>query len=165
MKNLEDIAIRNKLKPGDIGYMVYLHGLIYSREYGYGIDFEAYVAKGLYEFYQNYEEGKDRVWICEDDQEIAGCLVLMNRGEAAQLRYFIIRRDYRGIGLGKKLMNLFMDFLKEAGYRSSYLLTSPDLSAATHLYKKYGFTLVEERKSESFDKPDTLHKYEFRFPD
>lgn len=162
--NLDDITIRNQLQPGDIGYVIYLHGMLYSREFGYGIDFEAYVAKGFYEFYQNYEEGKDCVWICEHNQKMVGCLVLMKRGEAAQLRYFIIRPEYRGIGLGKKLMNLYLDFLKEAGYKSAYLLTSPDLGAATHLYKKYGFRLVEEVKSKNFHKPGILQKYELKLP-
>lgn len=162
MTNLEDIAIRNELRPGDIGYVVYLHGLLYSREYGYGVDFEAYVAKGLHEFYKNYEAGKDRVWICEDGKQVVGFLVLMNRGEAAQLRYFIIHPEYRGMGLGKKLMELYLDFLKETGYKSAYLLTSPDLKAATHLYKKYGFTLVEEIESKTFEKPDILQKYELK---
>ena len=53
---LEDVQIRNDLKPGDIGY-VSLHGILYGGEYGYGIGFETYVAAGLHEFYQAYDPG------------------------------------------------------------------------------------------------------------
>src|SRR6266540_5096943 len=69
MKNivsLADISIRTVLQPGDIGYVVYLHGALYGREYNYGIQFEAYVAKGLCEFYEKYDPKRNRVWICEN---------------------------------------------------------------------------------------------------
>lgn len=160
MVPLDDIVIRNELQPGDIGYVISLHGRLYSREFGYGIDFESYVAKGLHDFYESYDPAKDRVWICEHESRIIGFLSLMNRGKSAQLRYFIIDPNYRGIGLGRKLMGLYMDFLRNAGYQSTYLLTSSDLVAARHLYKKYGFDLVEEIESEHFEKPSILQKYE-----
>ena len=37
---LDDIIIRTELKPGDIGYVIYLHGYLYKMEYDYGIGFE-----------------------------------------------------------------------------------------------------------------------------
>src|SRR5215467_7965675 len=103
---LEDIAIRTELKPGDIGYVVYMHGCLYKKEYNYGIEFETYVAEGLAEFYRQYDVEKDRVWICEHKNKIVGFLLLMHRGDVAQLRYFILDPKYRGIGLGNKLMRL-----------------------------------------------------------
>ena len=109
--SLEDISIRTTLKPGDIGRVVLLHGLLYYREYSYGLGFESYVAAGLYEFYKNYDREKDCVWVCEHKDEVVGFLLLMHReNNSAQLRYFIIMPPFRGIGLGKKLMQLFMDF-------------------------------------------------------
>src|SRR5215470_656120 len=109
--SLDLITIRTELKPGDIGYVIYLHGILYKNEYGYGIEFETYVAEGLVEFYRQYDPQKDRVWICEHENNMVGFLLLMHRGNAAQLRYFILQPKYRGIGLGNKLMNLYMDFL------------------------------------------------------
>jgi len=51
---LENISIRTELKPGDMGYVIYLHGKLYKKEYNYEIQFENYVAKGLCEFYEKY---------------------------------------------------------------------------------------------------------------
>ncbi len=77
--NLNDISIRAELKPGDIGYITYLHGYLYKKEYNYGITFETYVAKGLIEFYNNYNPKKDKVWIFEHMGKIVGFLSLMHR--------------------------------------------------------------------------------------
>lgn len=157
---LEDIQIRTELIPGDIGYVIYLHGHLYKKEFNYGIEFETYVASGLAEFYQQYDEQKDRVWVCEHENKIVGFLLLMHRGDAAQLRYFILEPAYRGIGLGNKLMTLFMDFFKEKNYKSSYLLTTDELPASAHLYKKFGFKLTEEKSSNAFGKPVVQQRYE-----
>lgn len=153
------VIIRNTLKPGDIGGIIGLHGTLYGEEYGYGIQFETYVAKGLCEFYEQYDPQKERVWICEHNNLIVGSLLLVNRGNAAQLRYFILAPGYRGMGLGKKLMALYMNFLRQCGYKSSYLWTTHELTAAASLYKSQGFILTEEIESDAFGKPLREHKY------
>lgn len=157
------INIRTELRPGDIGYITHLHGHLYSQEYNYGISFEAYVAQGLYEFYQNYNASRDRVWICEKDNSIVGFLLLMHRGPGvAQLRYFILTPEVRGLGLGNKLMELYMEFLKEKGYTHSYLWTTHELPAAAALYKKHGFVLTEEHASTAFGKPLIEQRYDYK---
>jgi|SRR4029079_14597026 len=158
--SLEEINIRTELKPGDIGYVVYMHGRLYKREYSYGIEFEAYVAEGLSEFHRQYDAEKDAVWICEHKNKIVGFLLLMHRGDVAQLRYFIIEPEYRGIGLGNKLMQLYMDHFKLCKYKGSYLWTTDELPASAHLYQKFGFTLTEQKPSMAFGKPVKEQRYE-----
>jgi peptidyl-dipeptidase Dcp len=163
MKNnysLEDISVRTELRPGDIGYVIYMHGDLYKREYDYGIQFEAYVAKGLCEFYEKYNPERNRVWVCEHQGRLIGFLLLMDRGKAAQLRYFLIQPEYRGIGLGSKLMNLYMGFFQECGYRESYLWTTHELGTAAFLYKRVGFKLTEEKESTAFGKPLREQRYD-----
>ncbi len=161
---LEEIRIRSELRPGDIGYVIYMHGDLYSREYQYGIEFETYVAEGLCEFYRKYNQETDRVWICEHGDKIVGFLLLMNRGKAAQLRYFLIDPEYRGIGLGSKLMSLYMEFLEECGHKESYLWTTHELTAAARLYKRVGFQLTEEKDSTAFGKPLKEQRYDVKLP-
>ena len=162
--SLETISIRTKLQPGDLGIMIYMHGALYKREYNYGLQFEAYVAKGLCEFYEKYNPERDRVWLCEYENRIIGSLLLMDRGKAAQLRYFLIEPEYRGIGLGTKLMTLYMDFLRECGYRESYLWTTHELETAAFLYKRVGFNLTEEKGSTAFGKPLREQRYDLVLP-
>ena len=162
--SLEDISIRTELRPGDIGYAIFLHGALYSREYNYELQFESYVAKGLCEFYEKYNPARNRVWVCEYENKIIGFLLLMDRGESAQLRYFLIEPEYRGIGLGSKLMYLYMDFLHKCGYRQSYLWTTHELHIAIALYKRFGFQLTEEKESTAFGKPLTEQRYDLILP-
>lgn len=158
---LEDISIRTNLQPGDIGYIIYLHGTLYKKEYDYGIAFETYVARGLNEFITNYNPEKDGVWICEHSNQVIGFLLLMNRGNnSAQLRYFILQPIYRGIGLGRKLMGEFMRHLKSKNYKHAYLWTTNEQEAAAYLYRKAGFTLTEEKNSTAFGKPLQEQRYD-----
>jgi peptidyl-dipeptidase Dcp len=144
-----------------ITFQKYMHELLYGTEYGYGIQFEIYVTAGLHEFYKQYDPTKDRVWICEHNKKMIGFLLLVHRdGNAAQLRYFLIEPEYRGIGLGKKLMELYMEFLYGSHYRSSYLWTTHELTAVASLYKRHGFKLTEEKQSTAFGNPLREQRYD-----
>lgn len=158
------ISIRTELQPGDLGFIIHMHGALYKMEYNYGLQFEAYVAQGLCEFYEKYNSERDRIWLCEHEKRIIGSLLLMNRGKAAQLRYFLIEPEFRGIGLGSKLIALFMDFLRECDYRGCYLWTTHELETAAILYKRVGFKLTEERESSAFGKPLREQRYDLVMP-
>ena len=162
--SLEGIPIRTELRPGDMGYVTYMHGVLYHKEYSYSLQFESYVAKGLCEFYEKYDPKRNRIWACEHDNRTIGFLLLMDRGAAAQLRYFLIEPGYRGIGLGSKLLNLCMDFLRDCGYKRSYLWTTHELTTAAGLYKRLGYQLTEEKESNAFGKPLTEQRYDLILP-
>jgi N-acetylglutamate synthase-like GNAT family acetyltransferase len=135
---IDQISIRTSYQPGDIGFITYLHGRLYE----FGQSFEAYVSETLGSFYKTLNAEKERMWIAEHDGKIIGTIAVKNTNGVAQLRYFLIHPDYRGIGLGKKLMDLFIGFIKDVGYTSSFLLTEKQLETAVGLYKRYGYTYV-----------------------
>jgi len=155
------ISVRTELRPGDLGYVIHLHGRLYKEEQDFGIGFEAYVAQGLAELYKQYDPEKDRVWICEQGDKMVGFLALMHRdNQTAQLRYFLLLPECRGMGLGKQLMESFMSYLREKGFRHCYLWTTSEQETAIALYKRHGFVLVEEKKSSSFGKELIEQKFE-----
>ncbi len=162
--SLDDVSIRTELRPGDLGYVIYLHGALYSREYEFGLQFETYVAKGLCEFYEKYDPRRNRVWVCEHNNRMIGFLLLMDRGRAAQLRYFLVEPEYRGMGLGSKLLGLYLDFFRACGYKESYLWTTHELTTAIALYKRAGFRLTEEKESTAFGKPLREQRYDLVLP-
>jgi len=147
---LDEISIRTGLQPGDTGDIMAMHGRLYYKEYGYTRLFEYYVAQSLAEFLDKYEPGRNRIWVCEHHNRMVGSLVLMDRGDTAQLRYFLLEQEFRGFGLGSKLLDLFMEFLRGCGYRSSYLWTTGQQVTAAKLYMRYGYRLTKEKPSVAF---------------
>jgi ribosomal protein S18 acetylase RimI-like enzyme len=157
---LPDVRIRRELRPGDLGYIAHMHGQLYARECGYGLHFEGYVLAGLQEFAEQYDPAKDAVWICEHDDKMVGFLLGFHRADALQLRYFIFQPDYRGLGLGKKLMQEFLAFMHEKRYQKAYLWTTREQTAAIALYTRFGFQLTEEKESVAFDKELVEQRYD-----
>lgn len=134
------ITIRTALRPGDLGMVTHLHGVHYAREYGLDTTFEPYVARPLSEFVL---AGPDagQIWLAEHDGALVGSLAVVRTAEPdeAQLRWFLIVPEFRGTGLGRHLMDLSMDYCRDASLRRVYLWSFADLDAALHLYRSYGF--------------------------
>src|SRR5437868_14062215 len=98
------ITVRAGLRPGDVGGVVRLHGLVYARECGFDPTFEAYVAAPLAEFVRR-GSARERLWIAEGEGRIIGCVaVIAAAPEAAQLRWFLVDPAARGRGLAKRLL-------------------------------------------------------------
>lgn len=159
---LDDISIRTDVRSGDIGYITYMHGLIYKEEYGYSTAFEAYVAESFYEFLINYNPDKDHLWCAEHSGNIIGCIGIVGHGERAQLRWFLINPYYRKIGLGKKLLDKVLDFAKSKKYKSIYLDTTDDLSRAIKMYTKAGFVKKSEKRNNSWKENVTELEFELK---
>lgn len=146
MKDLEGISIRNNLKPGDIGTIIYLHGDLYSREYGFDHSFEPYVAKPLSEFVLSHSD-RERIWIVENHNRVSGSVAIVEHSTGlAQLRWLILSPEIRGYGLGKKLVEDAIAFCQQCGYGTLFLWTVDLLTEASNLYKSKGFVLTEEKK-------------------
>src|ERR1044071_4149566 len=70
------MTIRIGLQPGDIGYIIYLHGVLYAREYALDRTFEGDVAIRMGEFAKIYDSRKDYFAVAELDGKIVGCIVI-----------------------------------------------------------------------------------------
>jgi GNAT superfamily N-acetyltransferase len=160
---LSEVAIRTELKPGDAGYVLYKHGELYSRENGYGLPFELYVGRGICEFLERYDPERDGVWVAESGGRRVGFLLAMHRGEEAQLRYFLVDPEFRGRGLGRKMLGLALDFARGKGYRGLYLWTTAEQAGAVRLYESLGFSLAEEKSSTALGKPELERRYTLEF--
>ena len=136
--------LRTELRPGDIGEIVRLHGVLYAQEEGFDATFEAYVAEPLARFALEASP-RERLWIAERDGRIVGCVAIVEHApEVAQLRWFLVDPSARGGGLGRTLLNEAVEFSRALGYRSIVLWTVRSLEAAAHLYQSVGFVKVEE---------------------
>jgi GNAT superfamily N-acetyltransferase len=154
------ISIRHDLRPGDVGYITYLHGIIYAPEQGWDHTFDAYVAIPLAEFARSRFPGQ-RIWIVEDAGKIVGSVAIVKFSEReAQLRWLLLVPEVRGQGIGRRLVEEALDFCRDAGYSSVFLWTVNTLPMAAKLYQSTGFEPTEELTHEMWGSTVTEVKYE-----
>ena len=154
-----DTIIRTGLRVGDIGYITYLHGILYAKEQGYDHTFEAYVAEPLSQFALRVNP-RERIWVVERNNEVLGSVAICELSSTeAQLRWLILSPTLRGEGLGKKLIELALEFSRSQKYQTITLWTVKGLEAAKSLYLLFGFSLVEEIEHNVWGGLHTEHKY------
>jgi len=131
-------------EPGDPGWVIHMHGRVYSQDYGWDGTFEGLVAEILARFIQQHDPEKERLWIAEENGNPVGSIMAVDAGEgAAQLRLLIVDPKARGRGIGMRLIDECVSFAKISGYRKIKLWTMSMLLEARHLYEKAGFVVTE----------------------
>ncbi len=155
-----NITVRHEFKPGDIGYLTYLHGTLYAKDSGWDHTFEAYVAGPLSEFAKSHST-RERIWLLDNNGKLAGSIAIVEASEeSAQLRWLLLDADLRGKGLGKYLVNAALEFCRRHRYRSVFLWTEASLQAAAGLYKSVGFHLTEEKTHQFWGATVTEQRYD-----
>lgn len=152
LSGINPVQIRTYEKT-DLEYVINRHRELYAVEYGFGTEFTDYVEKYVKKFDEYHDADKENIWIAEEDGRPVGMIAIVKADEStAQLRWFLIEPEARGLGLGYMLMNTVMDFCLEKGYKHIFLWTVSILGAARKLYKSFGFKLTETKTNDSWGK-------------
>ena len=140
-------------EPGDMGWVVHRHGLLYAREYGWDERFEALVAQIVADFINNFDPATERCWIAEMEGERVGCAFVVGAGDkVAKIRLLLVEPRARGLGLGNRLVEECVRFARSRGYEKLVLWTNDVLEDARRIYERKGFALVEQEEHHSFGK-------------
>jgi DNA-binding MarR family transcriptional regulator/predicted N-acetyltransferase YhbS len=141
-----EVVLRD-IQPGDLGWMVERHGVLYAREYGWDQSFELLVARIMGAF----RPGTDRGWIATLDGRRAGCVLYVHEsGKTAKLRTLLVEPEARGHGLGARLVDAVITHARTAGHEELVLWTNDILGAARRIYERAGFTKTSEAPHRAF---------------
>ncbi len=146
----EALVLRSP-EPGDLGWVVQRHGLLYAEEYGWDETFEALVARIVADYVEHRDPQRERAWIAEVAGERVGCVFCVKRDDkTAQLRLLLVDPNARGRGIGTRLVDECLRFARRAGYDEIMLWTNDVLDDARRIYERAGFQLTEAEKHDSF---------------
>lgn len=139
--------------PGDLGWIVARNAELYAAEYGWDASYEVLVARIVADFAasQDSDSAGERAWIADVTGLRAGCVMCVRADEqTAKLRLLLVEPAFRGLGVGRRLVDACVTFARDAGYSRMTLWTQSTLTAARRLYDAVGFQLVESAPHRSF---------------
>lgn len=109
----------------------------------------AYADPYLDSLFEVYAVPKAIYFVVENNGKIiggAGVKQLDNSDEnICELQKMYFLPEARGLGLGKKLMDLCLEKATEFGFESCYIETMTYMDAAQKLYRKSGFEYLEQQ--------------------
>jgi ribosomal protein S18 acetylase RimI-like enzyme len=92
-----------------------------------------------------YTPPKGRLFLAYDDDRLAGCGALRPlEADSCEMKRLYVRPDFRGLGVGKRLMEAIVSAGSEIGYKTMKLDTlPPKMDQALAMYRRYGFKEIE----------------------
>lgn len=150
----KDIRIRPYQKD-DIKYVIDRQLSLYEAERHFTTDiWKDYLTKGVIALVEKFDAKKDCMFILECDGSPSGCVAITHtKDDMAQLRYFFLEPELRGLGVGTALLNKALDFCRQKKYPHVFLWTVSAQESARILYKKAGFELTETSENEDWGIP------------
>ncbi len=140
------------LAPGDAGWLIEQHAILYARDEGFDASFEALVARVLADFIDHRDTRVERAWIAWNGAARLGSVFCVKGPDpdTAKLRLFLLRPEARGRGLGRQLLDLCLDHARAHGFGRMTLWTHESHRAACALYAKAGFICTSAKPVRAF---------------
>lgn len=135
-----EIILRNPI-PGDIGWLISMHGKLYAEQFEFDSNFESDIAKKVIAFLEK-QNSFNMLWLATINNEPIGSIaVSLKPDQTAFINFLLVKTEHRNCGVATTLMNKVISHCKDYDIRLLCLETYSCLKSARNLYKKYGFTL------------------------
>ncbi|MGL5313321.1 MAG: GNAT family N-acetyltransferase [Peptostreptococcaceae bacterium] len=100
--------------------------------------------KEFNELPRKYLESEGILIIALVDNKTAGCIGLRPISDnICEIKKLFVRDEFRGLGVGKELINRIIEEGNRLGYEIMRLDTLPNMEYAQELYKQFGFYTIE----------------------
>ena len=99
---------------------------------------------GRHSFYNDIDNEFEIFFCLVDQEKVIGTVALKKVDDyTVELKAMYLDRDYRGKGLGRRLMDKAVDEAKRLGFKSIVLDSMSQYKDALRLYEKTGFKMTE----------------------
>lgn len=151
-------------RPGDFGWIVQRHGVLYAQEQGWDARFEGVVAGVVSDFVKTFDPAREACWIAEHEGQPVGSIMLARESDTVgRLRLLLVEPSARGLGVGETLIAECLGFARLAGYAEVVLWTQSNLLPARRLYDRAGFVLEKTWPYDGFGKDLVSESWRLRF--
>ncbi|MEW7007403.1 MULTISPECIES: bifunctional helix-turn-helix transcriptional regulator/GNAT family N-acetyltransferase [unclassified Lentilitoribacter] len=138
-------------EPGDFGWIIHRHGVLYTEEQNWDISFEGVVAEIIAEYLKNYNPKRERAWVVEHAGSVAGSVFVTEGDQSvAKLRLLYVEPSARGLGIGARLVSECIKFARQKGYKRLTLWTHSVQESAGKIYRAQGFEMTNETEMDVF---------------
>jgi len=132
------------LSRADVGDVADVRVLLleYARGLAFPLDFQDF-DRELAELPGAYAGPRGALLVARAGDEAAGCVALRPLdGLTCEMKRLYVRREFRGGGLGRRLVEAIVAEARTLGYARMRLDTVPGMEAAQALYERLGFQAI-----------------------
>lgn len=101
-------------------------------------------------------DNREYLLVARAGERLLGYVMAENNGAAVEIISLAVHPDYRGLGLGKKLMQRLLARLRRMGTSRALLMVRADNPVAQNLYRRLGFRRVRRTECYYADGQDAI---------
>lgn len=118
----------------------------------FGFSYDTRLDYDLDEIQQEYFLEGGGFWVALHNRNVIGCIAIRKTKDdkVAEIKRMYLYPEYRGKGLGQRLLDLAILDAKTKGYKKVILDTTVKQKSAIKLYEKNSFSLIERVGSDLY---------------
>ncbi|GAB4491025.1 MAG: GNAT family N-acetyltransferase [Saprospiraceae bacterium] len=150
-----EIVVATSATDFSVGKQLFLE---YAQSLNFNLCFQNFEQE-LADIQTQYGAPNGCLLLVKNEQEAVGCAGVRRwQGDIAELKRMYLQPKTRGLGLGKKLLEVALENARSLGYRSIRLDTLPSMAAAIAIYRDFGFTDIPPYRYNPFEGTTYLEK-------